>query len=39
MKNILLFKGCPIEMENTVKLLCMASAPDLQRIAGTEDEQ
>jgi hypothetical protein len=27
---ILLLKGCPIEMENTVKVLCKASAPDLK---------
>jgi hypothetical protein len=30
-------KGWPIEMENTVKILCMA-LPDLQCIAGTNDD-
>jgi hypothetical protein len=34
--DILLLKGCPIEKENTLKVLCNGFAADLECKAGTE---
>jgi hypothetical protein len=39
LENDMLLKGCRMEMENTVKLCSMASAPDLECTAGTAVEK